>query len=67
MKWMSKVTWDLKVGETLRVGEVADITLMEKSGKLARLSIEADPKVKIELARENTGRLAAQGLTTRFA
>ena len=40
------LTIDIKVGESIRIGD-ATITLEEKSGKIARLSIEADKSVPI--------------------
>lgn len=38
---------EIKVGESIRIG-AATITLEEKSGKNARLSIEADKSVPIQ-------------------
>ena len=43
---MSKLTIDLKVGQSIQIGE-AKITLQKKAGQLARLVIEADPMIKI--------------------
>ena len=59
---MSKLI-DLRVGETIKVGDVAAITLIEKSGKLARLSIVADSRVKIDHVKVSASRLARMGLT----
>lgn len=41
---------DLRVGETLRFngGQIV-VTLLEKSGQRARVSVEADDSVKIQL------------------
>ena len=43
---MSKLNIDLKVGQSIQIG-AATITLEKKAGQLARLVIEADPKIKI--------------------
>ncbi|AYO54395.1 hypothetical protein [Acinetobacter wuhouensis] len=47
---MGKLNVDLKVGETLRVGE-SIIQLENKSGKVARLTITADNSINIEHLR----------------
>ena len=47
---------DLKVGESVRVGD-AIITLEEKSGKVARISFQADRSVPIK--RVHHGRAAS--------
>lgn len=39
---------DIKPGESVRIGDVAVITLEEKSGQIARLSIQADRSVPIK-------------------
>ena len=44
---MSKMTVDLKVGETLTIG-AATVRLEKKSGQVARLVIEADPDTQIK-------------------
>jgi len=38
---------DLRVGESITIGNVAVVTLEEKSGKIARLSISADKSVPV--------------------
>lgn len=43
---MSKLTIDLKVGQSLTIG-TASVTLMRKSGQLARLEILADADTEI--------------------
>lgn len=43
---MSKMTVDLKVGETLAIG-LATIRLEQKSGQRARLVIDAEPGTQI--------------------
>lgn len=42
---------ELKVGESVRIGD-ATVTLEEKSGKIARLSIEADKSVPISRVQQ---------------
>lgn len=44
---MSKMTVDLKVGETLTIG-AATVRLEKKSGQVARLLVEAAPDTKIK-------------------
>lgn len=48
------LTLEIKPGESVKIGNVAVITLREKSGKVARLSIEADKSVPIERVRPAT-------------
>lgn len=43
---MSKFSTVLRVGESLKIGD-ARITLQEKSGQMAKLTIEAAPEVEI--------------------
>ena len=44
---------ELKVGQSLKIGE-AVITLIHKSGAVARLSIDADKSIKItDLSKES--------------
>lgn len=43
---MSTLLIDLRYGQTIQIGE-ASITLAEKSGKLARLTIDAPQSVRI--------------------
>lgn len=38
---------DMKPGEGVKIGDYATITLEEKSGKAARLAIEADRSIPI--------------------
>lgn len=44
---------ELRVGESVRIGD-AVITLEDKSGKNARLSIEADKSVPIKMIQPST-------------
>jgi len=50
MRKMGKLNLDIKVGDTLHIGE-AKVRLEEKSGRLARLSIEADNHIEIKHKR----------------
>lgn len=45
---------DLRVGESVTIGTVALLTLEEKSGKIARFSIEADKSVPITRIKAST-------------
>ncbi|UAW00957.1 carbon storage regulator [Ralstonia phage RPZH3] len=47
---MGTLRIDLKPGESIAIGDYAVVTLEEKSGKLARLAIEADRAVPIRRA-----------------
>jgi len=38
---------DLRVGESISIGDYATITLEDKSGKIARLSIQADKSIPV--------------------
>lgn len=51
---------DLKVGESIRVGD-AVITLEDKSGKSARLSIEAPKSISIDRVSNNSASFFAKG------
>lgn len=50
---------DLKPGESVTIGDIAVITLEEKSGKAARIVFKADRSVPINKVRQST---AAQSL-----
>jgi sRNA-binding carbon storage regulator CsrA len=53
---------DLKPGESVSIGNIAVITLEEKSGKIARISIQADRSVPISrVARPTAANIAASG------
>lgn len=58
---------DIKVGESVRIGDIAVITLEDKSGKVARLAISADKSVPISRSpRSNAAQIAASvGITGR--
>lgn len=51
MRKERKLSVDVKVGETLSVGG-ANITLMQKSGQLARLVVSAPRETKIVTPKE---------------
>ena len=50
MHKMGKLNLDIKIGDTLHIGETK-VQLLEKSGRLARLSIEADNHIEIKHER----------------
>lgn len=53
---------DLRPGETVSIGNVAVITLEEKSGQIARLAIQADRSIPIHRAPKTTAaQIAARG------
>lgn len=56
---------ELKPGESVRIGDVAVITLEGKLGKAARLSIDADKSIPIHRQQQqSTAQLAAStGIT----
>lgn len=58
---MSTLRIDLKPGESVSIGTLAIVTLEEKSGKLARLSIQADRSVPINRINTPTAAQIAQG------
>lgn len=52
---------DIKPGESIKIGDVAVITLEEKSGQVARLSISADRSIPISRASpSNAAKIAAE-------
>lgn len=54
---------DLKPGESVRIGNIATITLEEKSGKTARVAFQADRSVPITRVRsEDEGRDPTRGI-----
>ena len=64
---MAKLSLDLKVGETVKFdnGRIA-ISLVEKSGKLARLDIKMADDVRIETPRKQAAvDVARNGLTLK--
>lgn len=46
---MTSMYVELRVGEIVKIDGPAAVTLVEKSGQRARLNIQADEGVKIEL------------------
>lgn len=53
---------NLQVGESLKIGDIAIVTLEHKAGKGARLSIEADRAIPISRVQESSvAKLAALG------
>ncbi len=59
---MSKMTVDIKVGETLQIGS-ATIKLKKKSGQIARLEVTADAGTEIRVPK-TTARMSALQSTT---
>lgn len=58
---------DLRPGESIRVGD-AVITLEEKPGQIARLSVQADKSVPISKIGQATGiskMIAENGITSK--
>lgn len=58
---------DLKPGETIKIGN-ALVRLEEKSGQVARLSVEADKSIPVHRVQEQGGVVriaAAQGIAPR--
>ncbi|MBU9386633.1 carbon storage regulator [Burkholderia multivorans] len=52
---------DIKPGESVKIGDIAVITLEDKSGKVARLSIQADKSIPIQrTAPSPTAQIAAK-------
>ena len=39
---------DLKVGQSIKIGDGIVITLDDKSGKTAKLAIDADPAIRVQ-------------------
>jgi hypothetical protein len=56
---------DIRPGESIAIGSYAVVTLEEKSGKIARLSIEADKSVPVSrIQSKSAANLAAShGIT----
>lgn len=62
MRNKSTLKIDLRPGETIAIGDIAVITLEEKSGKIARIAIEADKSVPVHrMEKPTTAQFAAQG------
>jgi len=58
---LSNLRIELKPGESVSIGTYAVVTLEEKSGKIARLSIRADRSVPINRMSGTTTAQIAQG------
>jgi sRNA-binding carbon storage regulator CsrA len=53
---------EIRVGESIKIGD-AIITLEDKSGKVARLSIKASPSVSIvHIGKTSAAHFAKQGI-----
>lgn len=57
------LTIDLEPGESVRIGDIAVVTLREKSGRRARVEFQADRSVPIQRITASTShaKLAASG------
>lgn len=57
------LTIDLEPGESVRIGDIAVVTLREKSGRRARVEFQADRSVPIKRVTQPTSdaKLAAAG------
>lgn len=49
------------MGESVRIGSHAVVTLEQKSGQVARLSFEADPSVRITRIMDDSPKIGAAG------
>ena len=54
--------FDIKVGETLRIGDDVMVTLQKKSGQLARLTIDRPESIKVEVKGLGAATQAAKGI-----
>jgi sRNA-binding carbon storage regulator CsrA len=56
---------DLKIGQSIKIGDGITITLDDKTGKTAKLAIEADPSIRVQRVQPETPvqHVAAMGLT----
>lgn len=52
------LTLDIKVGESVAIGDTI-ISLVQKSGQLARLQIDADKSIQVRRIQPDTGINAA--------
>ncbi len=57
---MATLRIDLKTGESVSIGTLAVVTLEEKSGKIARLSIKADRSVPVVRQQHSAASLIAE-------
>lgn len=56
---MGKLNIDLKVGETLHIGE-ATVQLEKKTGQAARLKVTADSSIKINHQRKSASEIPSE-------
>jgi sRNA-binding carbon storage regulator CsrA len=57
--------FDIKAGESLTVGDDVTITLLKKSGQLARLSVDKPENVRVEVKVIGSAKQASKGISTR--
>lgn len=54
--------FDVKVGESLKIGSDITITLEKKSGQLARLMVDKPESTRVEVKRNGAAAHAAKGI-----
>lgn len=58
---------ELKVGQSIRIGS-ATVTLEDKTGRTARLAIDADSSVAVtRVEHKSASQIAAMGITAKAA
>ena len=65
MERLTVLKLEIRPGESIAIGNYAVVTLEEKSGKIARLAIQADKSVPVSrIQNQNTATIAASvGIT----
>lgn len=58
---MTTLRIDLRIGESVRIGPHAVVTLEQKSGQMAKLAFEADPSVRITRIGDEAPKIGAAG------
>lgn len=66
---MANITrhFDIKVGESLAIGDDVTVTLQKKSGQLARLTIDRPENMRVEVKTTGAAQHAAKGIAHRLA
>ena len=57
--------FDIKVGESLSIGNDVTVTLQKKSGQLARLTVDRPENMRVEVNRTGAAAQAAKGIAYR--
>lgn len=55
--------YDIKVGESLRIGSDVTVTLQKKSGQLARLTVDRPENMRVEVKANGAAAQAARGIS----